>query len=151
MIVYHYNGGVRWDHLTAADSKISSNNILVERIKQKDPFLKRIIVVDDDPDITLTFKAGLEEYYDDNNDNNDNNNKTRFEVHTYNDPLLALSQFKPHFYDLLLTDINMLHMNGFELCEKILELDVNIRVCFYYNYVLLNTITTVKYFIYLLL
>jgi response regulator RpfG family c-di-GMP phosphodiesterase len=30
----------------------------------------------------------------------------------------------------LLTDINMPHMNGFELCEKILELDVNIRVCF---------------------
>jgi response regulator RpfG family c-di-GMP phosphodiesterase len=24
----------------------------------------------------------------------------------------------------------MPHMNGFEFCEKILELDVNIRVCF---------------------
>jgi CheY-like chemotaxis protein len=43
---------------------------------------------------------------------------------------LALSEFKPHFYDLLLTDITMPHMDGFELCEKILELDVNIRVCF---------------------
>jgi response regulator RpfG family c-di-GMP phosphodiesterase len=30
----------------------------------------------------------------------------------------------------MLTDINMPHMNGFELCEKILELDVNLRVCF---------------------
>jgi hypothetical protein len=31
---------------------------------------------------------------------------------------------------MLLTDIYMPHMNGFELCEKVLELDVNIRMCF---------------------
>jgi DNA-binding response OmpR family regulator len=43
--------------------------------------------------------------------------------------LIALSEFKPHFYDLLLTDINLPDMNGFELSEKILELDVNVRVC----------------------
>ena len=41
-----------------------------------------------------------------------------------------MKEFKPHFYDLLLTDIDMPKMNGFQLCEKILELDVNIRVCF---------------------
>jgi DNA-binding response OmpR family regulator len=69
----------------------------------------------------LTFKGGLDGYYYD---------KRRFEVYAYNNPRLALSEFKPLFYDLLLTDINMPHMNGFELCEKILELDVNIRVCF---------------------
>jgi DNA-binding response OmpR family regulator len=44
--------------------------------------------------------------------------------------LIALSEFKPYFYDLLLTDINLPDMNGFELCQKILELDVNVRVCF---------------------
>jgi DNA-binding response OmpR family regulator len=65
--------------------------------------------------------VGLDGYYYD---------KRRFEVHAYNNPVLALSEFKPNFYDLLMTDINMPHMNGFELCEKILELDVNIRVCF---------------------
>jgi CheY-like chemotaxis protein len=45
---------------------------------------------------------------------------------------LSLSWFilKLHYYDLLLTDIYMPNMNGFELCEKILELDVNMRVCF---------------------
>jgi CheY-like chemotaxis protein len=42
----------------------------------------------------------------------------------------VLKEFKPHFYDLLLTDIYMPNMNGFQLCEKILELDANIRVCF---------------------
>jgi CheY-like chemotaxis protein len=65
-----------------------------------------------------------------NCNNNNKNNKTKFEVYTYNDALVALSQFKPNFYDLLLSDINMPKMNGFELCEKILELDANIRVCF---------------------
>ena len=43
---------------------------------------------------------------------------------------LSVKEFKPRFYDLLLTDIDMPKMNGFQLCEKILELDVNIRVCF---------------------
>ncbi|MGC2427092.1 MAG: response regulator [Nitrososphaeraceae archaeon] len=83
-----------------------------------------MLVVDDDPDVSLTFKAGLDgHYYGDDN-------KKRFEVYTYSDPLLVMKEFKPHFYDLLLTDIYMPNMNGFELCEKILELDDNIRVCF---------------------
>jgi CheY-like chemotaxis protein len=68
--------------------------------------------------------VGLEGYYYHDND------KRRFEVYSYNNPLVAVREFKPNFYDLLLTDIFMPHMNGFELCEKILELDVNIRVCF---------------------
>jgi hypothetical protein len=64
---------------------------------RKDPFLKRILIVDDDPDITLAFKVGLEEYYYCHDD------KRRFEVYAYNIPVLALSEFKPHFYDLFLT------------------------------------------------
>jgi hypothetical protein len=55
-----------------------------QRIKEKDPFLKRILIVDDDPDLTLIFKAALEEDYHDNN-------KIRFEVYTYNNPAVALS------------------------------------------------------------
>ena len=91
----------------------------------KSPFIKRILVVDDDADVTLTFKAGIDGYYF-----GDGDKKNRFQVYTYNDPLLVLKEFKPHYYDLLLTDIYMPNMNGFQLCEKILELDVNIRVCF---------------------
>ncbi|MGC2383842.1 MAG: response regulator [Nitrososphaeraceae archaeon] len=93
-----------------------------EQPQAQSPFIKRILVVDDDPDLTLTFKVGLDNYY--------YGGKKRFEVYTYNDPLLVLTQFKAHFYDLLLSDIYMPNMNGFQLCEKILELDVNIRVCF---------------------
>jgi two-component SAPR family response regulator len=43
---------------------------------------------------------------------------------------VALSEFKPNFYDLLLTDINMSGMNGFQFSQMVLELDVNVRVCF---------------------
>jgi DNA-binding NtrC family response regulator len=56
--------------------------------------------------------------------------KKKFEVHTYNNPLQALSEFKPDFYDLMLIDVYMPGMNGIELFQKILELDANIRVCF---------------------
>jgi CheY-like chemotaxis protein len=100
-----------------------SNTIDIE-ITRKDPFSKRILIVDDDPDITLTFKVGLEEYHYNHDD------KRRFEIYAYNNPIIAVREFKPNFYDLMLIDINMPYMNGFEFCEKILELDVNVRVCF---------------------
>jgi CheY-like chemotaxis protein len=95
----------------------------------KEPFYKRILIVDDNTDTTFTYKTGLEQYYDGYEDDS-NDNKIRFQVYTYNNPLVALSEFKPNYYDLLLTDINMPDMNGFELCQKILEIDVNVRVCF---------------------
>jgi CheY-like chemotaxis protein len=93
-------------------------------IKNEQRFWKRILIVDDEADVTLTFKAGIE----------DSNNKTdankRIEVYTSSNPVVALSEFKPNFYDLLLSDINMPHMNGFELSEKILAIDINVKVCF---------------------
>jgi CheY-like chemotaxis protein len=91
--------------------------------KEQQRFWKRILIVDDDADLTITFKAVIEE------SNNDNDVNKRIEVYTSNDPVAALSDFKPNFYDLLLVDINMPHMNGFELCEKILAIDINVRVC----------------------
>ena len=84
---------------------------------------KHILIVDDNPDITLTFKKGLEA-------ENEKDNKIHFEVNTYNDPLTALSEFKPNCYDLLLVDFNMPKMDGLEFSDKILEQDINIRVCF---------------------
>ena len=88
------------------------------------PFTKRILIVDDDPDITFTFKKAFEEA------NRISGNKISFHVSTYNDPLVALSEFKPDFYDLLLVDINMPKMNGFDFCVKVFEVDINPRVCF---------------------
>jgi CheY-like chemotaxis protein len=125
-------------HLTEYSSSLSdpnylqsqgsnSHTILETETKEqpKSPFIKRILLVDDDPDIALTFKAGLDGYY-----YGDGDKKKKFEVYAYNDRLLVLKEFKLHYYDLLLTDIYMPNMNGFQLCEKILELDVNMRVCF---------------------
>ena len=102
------------------------DSAIVKERETKDPLLKRILIVDDEPDVILTFKVGLETYHYGNHDDD----KTRFEAYTYNDPLEALSEFNPHFYDLMLVDVYMPNMNGFQLCEKILELDANIRVCF---------------------
>ena len=79
---------------------------------------KRILIVDDDTDITFTLRIGLE------------NNDTAMQVYSYNNPVNALIDFKPNFYDLLLIDVNMPLMNGFELCEKLLQKDINVKVCF---------------------
>jgi len=84
---------------------------------------KRILVVDDEVDITTVFKLGLEEGAD-------------LRVDVYNDPSLALSDYKPGMYDLLLLDIKMPKMNGFELYKKIKDKeddrddDDKPRVCF---------------------
>jgi len=64
------------------------------------------------------------------NDGINGNKEISFGSSKQRDLLLVVKEFKPHFYDLLLTDIYMPNMNGFELCERILELDVNIKVCF---------------------
>ncbi len=80
------------------------------------------MIVDVDVDVTITFKAAIE--------NSNNDTSKRIEVQTSNNPVVALSEFKPNFYDFLLVDINMPHMNGFELCEKILATNINVRICF---------------------
>ena len=99
------------------------NQAQLQEEKKLSPFTKRILIVDDDPDITLTFKAAFEEA-------NRIENKISFHVNAYNDPFVALSEFKPDYYDLLLVDINMPKMNSFEFSVKAFEVDVNPRICF---------------------
>jgi two-component system catabolic regulation response regulator CreB/two-component system response regulator ChvI len=103
----------------------TNNTPYTTKEQEQKPFLykhKRVLIIDDEPDITLTYKSALEGDYE--------GDSKRFEVYTYNDPLEALLNFKPNFYDLLLIDINLPYMNGFELYEKLLKMDINIRVCF---------------------
>ena len=57
------------------------------KVTPKPPFIKRILLVDDDPDVKLTFKAGIDGYYF-----GDGGKKKRFEVYTYNDPLLVVKE-----------------------------------------------------------
>jgi len=115
----------------SGEDKALGNNIRTMHNEQKQlrqeenlsPFTKRILIVDDDPDITFTFKKGFEA------ENKKNDNKIFFKVDAYNNPLQALSEFKPDFYDLILIDINMPKMDGLEFSAKILDLDVNPRIC----------------------
>jgi DNA-binding response OmpR family regulator len=78
---------------------------------------KRILMVDDEPDITITLKTALED-------------SGFFEVDTFNNPVLALSTFRPGLYDLALLDIRMPEINGFELCRKLRDIDSKLRICF---------------------
>src|SRR5215472_17895452 len=119
------------EHMIAVPSSGGFSFLLIQKqeayktlTKEQQRFWKRILIVDDDVDVTMTFRAVIED------SNNDADVNKRIEVCTSNDPVVALSDFKPNFYDLLLVDINMPHMNGFELCEKIFAIDINVRVCF---------------------
>ena len=85
---------------------------------------KTILVVDDDPDATLAVKKSLE------TENNRSSNSTYFQIYTCNLPVQALSEFKPSFYDLLLIDVEMPIMNGFELSTRMLEIDPDPKICF---------------------
>jgi two-component system, OmpR family, response regulator ChvI len=76
----------------------------------------RILLVDDESDITFSFSIGLED--------------SGFEVDTFNNPLRALSSFKSDLYDLALLDIKMPEMNGIDLCKEIRKLDNGVRICF---------------------
>jgi two-component system, OmpR family, response regulator ChvI len=99
----------------AAYNKDNSNNINnASHHDSGNP--RKILIVDDEPDITSTFDMILE--------------MNGFEVDSYNDPLLALSNFKPNFYGLALLDIRMPKMNGFELYKKIKDIDNKIEACF---------------------
>lgn len=77
----------------------------------------RILVVDDESDITLTLKAGLETV-------------GLFDVDAFSDPELALKSFKPDFYALVLIDIMMPRMDGFELYERLKKIDPDVKACF---------------------
>ena len=78
---------------------------------------KRILVIDDNPDIVFTLRVGLE-------------SDPTIQVFGYDNPVTALVEFKPNFYDLLLIDINMPLMDGFQLAQNLVRRDLNVRVCF---------------------
>jgi DNA-binding response OmpR family regulator len=79
--------------------------------------LKRLLLVDDEPDITKGVKMGLE--------------MKGFQVDSYNDPLEALQKFKPGVYDLALLDIRMPRLNGFELYRELVKVDDKVKVRFF--------------------
>jgi PleD family two-component response regulator len=77
---------------------------------------KRILVVDDEHDICMVYQIVLQD--------------AGYECISYIDPVKALKEFRPTYYDLILLDIKMPVLNGFELCKKIIELDKTVHIVF---------------------
>jgi DNA-binding response OmpR family regulator len=84
-----------------------------QKIQQKQ---KKILAVDDEPDLTKLCSLALEYH--------------GFKVDTFNDPQEALSNYKPGHYDLVILDIKMPKMDGFELYDEIKKKDHKAKVCF---------------------
>ena len=89
--------------------------------------IKQVLVIDDDIDSAIAIRTCLESYFKKDNQGSE---FQVMEVTMYSNPVTALVEFKPYYYDLLLVDINMPTVNGYELVEKIIRLDLNIKVCF---------------------
>jgi CheY-like chemotaxis protein len=77
---------------------------------------KRILIVDDEKDVGRTFKMILENY--------------GFDIDFFTDPAMALETFKPNLYHLIILDIRMAEINGFELYDKLKSRDPNIKTLF---------------------
>jgi DNA-binding response OmpR family regulator len=75
-----------------------------------------ILLIDDEPDITFTIKNILEH--------------NGFKVDSFTDPISALDHYQINFYDLVILDIKMPKMDGFQLYVKIREKDPKVKICF---------------------
>ena len=82
----------------------------------KSATMKTVLIVDDEPDVKLALKITLEE--------------NGFEVDAFDDPVTALDHFKKGVYDLLILDIKMPKMHGFELYREIRKIDSQVKICF---------------------
>jgi DNA-binding NtrC family response regulator len=77
---------------------------------------KTILIVDDETDVNYTFETVLEE--------------NGFMVDSFDNPVLALNDFKAGLYDIVLLDIKMPEMDGFKLYEEMRKVDNTFKVCF---------------------
>ena len=78
--------------------------------------VKKILLVDDERDVLYTIKNILED--------------NGFQVDTFYDPIISLKFYKSSYYNLVILDIKMPKMDGFELYTKIREKDSKVKICF---------------------
>jgi CheY-like chemotaxis protein len=78
---------------------------------------KKIMVVDDEDDLIFLLQTLLDQM--------------GFKVSGFTDPLLALEALKAGTYDLAILDIRLPGLDGFELCERLKEIDPSLKVCFF--------------------
>jgi CheY-like chemotaxis protein len=77
---------------------------------------RRILLVDDEPDICMVYQIVLQ--------------GAGYECKSYTDSVKTLQEFRVDYYDLILLDIKMPVLNGFELCKKIREVDRTVHIIF---------------------
>ena len=98
----------------------ASDIIVRKRCNQKKVLsnnkVKKILLVDDELDVIYAIKNVLED--------------NGFQIDSFNDPILALKSYRMNFYDLVILDIKMPKMDGFELYTKIREKDNKVKICF---------------------
>jgi CheY-like chemotaxis protein len=110
------------EHIIAVPGSGGFSLLLMQKQEEEDyekqyHYRKRILIVDDEPDITIAFEKGLRD-------------KGFEQIDTANDPLLSLKNFRAGLYDLLIIDIVMPQMDGFRLFEEIRKIDNKVKVCF---------------------
>ncbi|MGE5662594.1 MAG: response regulator, partial [Ignavibacteriales bacterium] len=101
----------------------TANVVLNSPIKNKDlGKLRRIMIVDDERDVTFLFKIILESMYHDAT--------FSCKVDSFNDSLTALENYQEGLYDLVIIDIVMPKMDGFKLYKELRKKDKNVKICF---------------------
>lgn len=78
--------------------------------------MSKILLVNDEADIALSVQQVLED--------------RGLKVDSYEDPIVALENFKPRLYDLVIIDSKMPKMDGFTFYRKIKALDSRVKACF---------------------
>ncbi len=102
-------------------TKVSNHT---QKLKNHKSDPRKILILDDESDLLITYSIGLE--------------SIGFKVDAYDDPIEALSEFIPNYYDLLLLDIRMPKMNGLEFYNHIKNIDLSVNVFFITAYDLDN-------------
>ena len=76
----------------------------------------KVLLVDNEPDVTYAIRTVLED--------------NGFEVDSFNDPVLVCDTYKSNYYDLVILDIKMPKMDGFQLYDCIRQKDQKTKICF---------------------
>jgi CheY-like chemotaxis protein len=97
--------------------RMNNSAMFLPPLRSQEERKKRIMTVDDEADVVFSLSVFLHD-------------TGLFEVDGFTDPLRALSNFRPGKYDLVILDIKMPGMDGFELYRKIKLLDRNVDICF---------------------